>query len=179
MLNAFRLAAVLCFSLALFPQEAAHNQLSGQLADPCVGSANKEERTACWQELARKAQAYLADDPCPNASTDMARTNCWLDLANQANDRLASYYQTLQKTIKAHRAEQPQDFKIYDDRNLEKLTAAQIAWSRYRDAQCTAAEQRYAGGTIAPSIRAGCERDLADRRIEELHQTYASYLVAP
>lgn len=180
MLNAFRLAAaVLLFSLVAPSQQPTDNKPSFTSAYPCASALNNTDRTACWQDLARKAKAYLAGDPCSSTTTDMARTNCWLDLATQANARLAAYYQKVQKAIKTHTARQPADFRGNDERALANLRAAQLAWSRYRDSQCAAAEQRYEGGTIAPSIRAGCERDLAEQRIEELHQTYAIYLVNP
>jgi len=180
MLNAFRLAAaVLLFSLALFSQQRDENKLSAPCAYPCAKVANKTERTACWQDLARKAKAYLAGDPCSNATTDMARTNCWLDIASQTNIRLAAYYQKVEKAIKTHLAQQPPSFQGYDERALEKLKAAQLVWTHYRDSQCAAAEQQNEGGTIAPSIHAVCERDLAEQRMEELHQTYARYLLTP
>lgn len=180
MLNVLRLvAAAVLLSLAGSPQQPAENKSSLPSTNPCASAANEADRTACWQDLARKAKAYLTGDPCPKATTDMERTNCWLDLATKANARLAAFYQKVQKAIKAHQDQQPPEFRGSDELGLEKLKSTQLAWTRYRDSQCDAVEQRYEGGTIAPSIRAGCQRDLAEQRIEELHQTYASYLVYP
>jgi uncharacterized protein YecT (DUF1311 family) len=180
MLNVFRFAtAILLFSLAVFSQQPSENKPPASSTNPCASAPNKTERTACWQDLARKAKAYLAGDPCPDTTTDMERTNCWLDIATRANARLAANYQTVQKAIKTHMAQQPSDFRASDERALAGLKTAQLAWTRYRDSQCNAAEQRYEGGAIAPSIRAVCERDLAEQRMEELHQTYAMYLVNP
>ena len=180
MLNALRVAAAaLLFSLAGSAQQPVENKTSAASTNPCAAASNDAERTACWQDLARKAKAYLASDPCSKATTDMERTNCWLGIAKKANAGLAAFYQKVQKAIKAHLAQQSPAFQGYDERALEKLRDAQLAWSHYRDSQCDAAEQRNEGGTIAPSIHAVCESDLAEQRMEELHQTYAMYLVNP
>jgi len=113
-------------------------------------------------------------DPCPLATTDEARTNCWEDLANKADAGLNALYRQLQANIHGRMAEDG-TLKEYRERSLEKLKAAQLAWSRYRDAQCDADEQQYEGGTIAPSIRFGCIRELSERRAGELRKTYALY----
>lgn len=114
-------------------------------------------------------------DPCPLATTDMARTNCWEDLANKADASLTGLYRQIQAAIRAKMAKDT-SLKDYRERALEKLKAAQLAWTGYRDAQCDAAEQQYEGGTIAPSIHAGCMKDLSERRADELRKTYAIYL---
>ena len=113
-------------------------------------------------------------DPCPAATTDVARTNCWKDLANQADAGLNALYHQVQAGIRARIAEDGA-VKEFRERSLEKLKAAQLAWTRYRDAQCDADEQQYEGGTIAPSIRFECIKELSERRSEELRRTYALY----
>jgi uncharacterized protein YecT (DUF1311 family) len=113
-------------------------------------------------------------DPCPLATTDQARANCWEEIANKADASLNAVYRQLQAAMRAKIAEEG-SLKEFRERSLEKLNAAQSAWSRYRQAQCDADEQQYEGGTIAPSIRFGCIKELSDRRAEELRKTYALY----
>jgi uncharacterized protein YecT (DUF1311 family) len=66
--------------------------------------------------------------------------------------------------------------KSYQETALQRLKAAQLAWDRYRDAECDAREQQFEGGSIAPSVRSGCVKELSDRRAEDLKKTYAIYL---
>ena len=116
--------------------------------------------------------------PCDAAQTQMEITNCFEDLAQKADARLNALYQKLQKSIRVKMAEDDTTLKGYRSRALEKLKAAELAWVHYRDAQCDAAEQQSEGGTIAPSIHAGCVKDLTELRITELQKTYAIYLLS-
>jgi len=49
-----------------------------------------------------------------------------------------------------------------------KLLEAQRAWIAFRDAQCDAAGERYAGGTMQALATNGCLIELTKRRIEDL-----------
>lgn len=115
-------------------------------------------------------------DPCPAATTDTARTQCWEDLGLKAGANLTALYQKLQKLMRDQIAKEtvPQP-KEHEETAPAKLKAAQLAFARYRDAQCDADEQQYEGGTIAPSIRAGRVKHLSEQRMEELQKTYAIY----
>lgn len=57
-----------------------------------------------------------------------------------------------------------------DDRR--RLMAAQESWVLYRDAQCTAVYELYAGGTMAATQLEACRRRLAADRVRELRSTY-------
>ena len=114
--------------------------------------------------------------PCSKATTQMEITACWEDLAQKADARLNALYQKLQKAIRAKIAAEQGPLKGYQQRALEKLKAAELAWSHYREIECDAEEQQNEGGTIAPSIHAGCMKELADRRTDDLQKTYAIYL---
>jgi uncharacterized protein YecT (DUF1311 family) len=127
-----------------------------------------------WPRQTEEKKPTPPADPCPLATTDMARTNCWEDLASKADANLTAVYRQLQASMRAKIAEDG-SLKEYRERALEKLKAAQVAWTRYRDAQCDADEQQYEGGTIAASIRSGCVKELSERRAEELRKTYAMY----
>lgn len=127
-----------------------------------------------WSRQTEQKKPTPPSDPCPLATTDEARTNCWEDLATKADANLNAVYHQLQASMRAQIGEDG-NLKEFRERSLEKLKAAQLAWSRYRDAQCDADEQQYEGGTIAPSIKFGCLKELSDRRAEELRKTYALY----
>ena len=50
-----------------------------------------------------------------------------------------------------------------------KLIAAQEAWIKYRESQCRAVEEWYAGGTLQDALYSDCLRSLSEKRIEELN----------
>ena len=127
-----------------------------------------------WSQQTEQKKLAPPPDPCPLATTDEARTNCWEDLASKAEANLNTVFRQLQANIRAKITED-RTLKEFRERSLEKLKTAQLAWTKYRDAQCDADEQQYEGGTIAPSIRFGCIRDLSERRADELRKTYALY----
>ena len=116
-------------------------------------------------------------DPCDSAQTQMEISNCQDTQARKSEVKLAGLYRQIQKAAQARMAEREGVLKSHEATVLEKLKTAQLAWTHYRDAQCDAAEQQFEGGTIAPSVGAGCRRTLAEQRIKELHDTYASYLL--
>ena len=49
-----------------------------------------------------------------------------------------------------------------------RLVTAQLAWIRFRDAECAVAAGRFEGGTIAPMIYAGCVDRLTQQRTQDL-----------
>src|SRR5215469_6779588 len=132
--------------------------------------------TAALSQQPDNKKATRPPGPCDAAQTQMEITNCWEDLAQKADGRLNILYQRIQKAIQAKAAQDDVALKGYRGRALTKLKAAELAWVHYRDAQCDAAEQQNEGGTIAPSIHAGCVKDLSDQRTDELQKTYAIYL---
>lgn len=52
----------------------------------------------------------------------------------------------------------------------QKLIAAQLAWVKFRDTNCEFERSKYEGGSIAPSIYAGCLENLTKLRTQELQQ---------
>jgi uncharacterized protein YecT (DUF1311 family) len=127
------------------------------------------------QELSDKKPAP-PPDPCPASTTEMERTQCWEQLAAKAQADLTALYRQLEGRIRARIAkEQQSQLKTYRETVLQKLKAAQLAWSRYRDGECDAREQQFEGGTIAPSVHAGCVKELSERRMADLQKTYAIY----
>ncbi len=131
---------------------------------------------AAWpQELSDK-KAVPPADPCPASATQTERTQCWDQLAAKAQADLTVLYRKLQGLMRAKIAKEQSPLKSYQETALQRLKAAQLAWDRYRDAECDAREQQFEGGSIAPSVRSGCVKELSDRRAEDLKKTYAIYL---
>ena len=72
-----------------------------------------------------------------------------------------------------------QEFEVADKRlndayrKLERspeLVAAEKAWIAFRDAECKYQAKPYEGGSIQPTIYAGCLQSLTEDRIKQLEQ---------
>jgi uncharacterized protein YecT (DUF1311 family) len=98
-----------------------------------------------------------------------------MDRAKQAAARLDADYCSIQKALRADlgKGKAP---KWDDSAILTELQKTQATWTRYRDLQCEAETTPYAGGTITISIKAVCEREKAEARLKELHDTYGHYV---
>jgi uncharacterized protein YecT (DUF1311 family) len=59
--------------------------------------------------------------------------------------------------------------------DAERLRKAQRAWLVYRDAECDAEMELYAGGSIAPQIRLNCELTVTRLRIREIETAYENH----
>ncbi len=132
---------------------------------------------AAWPQQVTDKKKTAPPDPCPGAQSQMDITSCWEDLAKKADAHLNVVYQKVQKAIRAKIVQEEGPLKGYRERALEKLKAAELAWIHYREVECDAVEQQNEGGSIAPSIHAGCMKELADRRADDLQKTYAIYLL--
>ena len=49
-----------------------------------------------------------------------------------------------------------------------RLVTAQLAWMKFRDAECAVAAGRYEGGSMAPMAYAGCVDRLTQQRTQDL-----------
>jgi uncharacterized protein YecT (DUF1311 family) len=116
-------------------------------------------------------------DPCQKATTEIERTNCWDELANKAEAQLTATYSKVLKAVNARiTSEKVAALKSHEQGVLANLRSSQLAWKKYRGANCDANAQIYEGGTIEPQIRSGCMKELAERRAADLQKTYAMYL---
>jgi uncharacterized protein YecT (DUF1311 family) len=181
----FFVAAILFSSAALAwssnPQSSDANpsQKSDQksASNPCAFATTDEARTACWKDLARRADFFLNPEPCETSAqrSDEDRDNCKIDRADKAAARVDAYYRSIQKALRADLAKGKA--ASWDDAALlTELQSIQRTWTTYRDAQCEAETKPYDGGTVTFSIRAGCKRTKSDQRLEELEITYGRYL---
>ncbi len=116
-------------------------------------------------------------DPCAKATTDMERTSCWAGLTQKAEAQLNDVYSRIQKSLRAQIAAEPVALlKTQKQNMLDNLRTVQLAWSRYRKAQCDADAAEYAGGIVEPQVRAGCMKEMAEQRSADLEKHFARFL---
>ncbi|MEH1865642.1 MAG: lysozyme inhibitor LprI family protein [Nostoc sp.] len=93
---------------------------------------------------------------CNNPQTQAAINECAKLSYQNADRKLNRAYQQLLPTLEKSRK--------------QKLIAAQLAWVKFRDTNCEFERSKYEGGTIAPSIYAGCLENLTKLRTQELQE---------
>ncbi|WP_274425637.1 lysozyme inhibitor LprI family protein [Chelativorans sp. YIM 93263] len=98
----------------------------------------------------------MADENCADAQDQATLNECAYDAYNTADERLNAEYKAVMKRLGD------------DDATKSSLIAAQRAWIAYRDAECKFQASGVEGGSIYPTIRAFCLRQLTDARTQDL-----------
>ena len=93
-------------------------------------------------------------DPCANAQTQLEMNMCWGNQYKVADAELNAAYREFAAKLNAEETAQ--------------LKAAQLAWIKFRDANCEFVADAYKGGTIRPMIAAMCLADVTSARTSEL-----------
>ncbi|WP_375512373.1 lysozyme inhibitor LprI family protein [uncultured Nostoc sp.] len=93
---------------------------------------------------------------CNNPQTQIAINECTKLSYQNADKKLNQLYQQLLPTLETSRK--------------QKLTAAQLAWVKFRDTNCEFERSRYEGGSTAPSIYFGCLENTTKLRTQELQE---------
>jgi uncharacterized protein YecT (DUF1311 family) len=127
-----------------------------------IAVAAQQDGTApVAQDSGQVAQSKdSADTVCNAANTQIEINQCYGDAYQKADKDLNRLYSRVTKKQNAA--------------GLARLQLAQRAWLKYRDAHCAAAAAIYRGGSIQPSIRAGCLSRITRTRIDELQHVYAT-----
>ena len=94
------------------------------------------------------------DDPCANAQSQLEMNMCWGNQYKAADAKLNAVYREFTSKLSAEEAAQ--------------LKAAQLAWIKFRDANCEFVADAYKGGSIRPMIAAMCLADVTSARTSEL-----------
>ena len=94
------------------------------------------------------------DDPCANAQTQLEMNMCWGNQYKAADTQLNTAYREFASKLSPEETAQ--------------LKAAQLAWIKFRDANCEFVADAYKGGTIRPMIAAMCLADVTTARTAEL-----------
>ena len=99
------------------------------------------------------------DSPCPNAVTTIDLRSCFEKAREAADAELNTLYKQVRGKL--------------DGEDEKRLVAAQRLWIQYRDANCTAERELYAGGTAAGPVYLACMEAMTRARTKELRVTYA------
>src|SRR5690349_4989297 len=100
------------------------------------------------------SQNQKEKDPCAEAQSQAEMNMCWGKEYKAADAKLNKTYQ---------------DFisKLEESEKVQ-LKNAQLAWLKYRDANCEFVADQYKGGTMRPMILAICLADVTNARVNEL-----------
>ena len=98
------------------------------------------------------------DSPCADVVVTVDLARCLVKARDAADVQLNAVYTDLRGKLAA--ADQ------------QRLTATQRLWIQYRDANCTAERELYAGGTAAPPAYLACLEAMTRARTKELKITY-------
>jgi uncharacterized protein YecT (DUF1311 family) len=93
-------------------------------------------------------------DPCAGAQSQGEMNICWGKEYKAADAQLNVAYRDFTAKLSAEEAAQ--------------LKAAQLAWIKFRDANCEFVADQYKGGSIRPMIVAMCLADVTTARTSEL-----------
>lgn len=100
------------------------------------------------------AQDQKKPDPCAAAQTQTEMNICWGKEYKAADAQLNAAYREFTSKLNPEETAQ--------------LKATQLAWLKYRDANCEFVADQYKGGTIRPMIAAICLADVTNARTSEL-----------
>jgi uncharacterized protein YecT (DUF1311 family) len=124
----------------------------------CAGAARAQEKS---KPVAQEPPAATQDDvdsedPCPGSNTQFELNQCAARARDKADAELNKVYRELIKdTGTTERA---------------KLRAAQLAWLKFRDAQCDYESVGNKGGSIYPMVSSFCQAKLTTARTKQLQE---------
>jgi len=100
------------------------------------------------------AQEQKKSDPCADAQTQTEMNICWGKEYKAADAQLNVVYREFTSKLSPEETAQ--------------LKAAQLAWLKFRDANCEFVADQYKGGTMRPMIAGMCLADVTNARTSEL-----------
>jgi uncharacterized protein YecT (DUF1311 family) len=103
------------------------------------------------------------DAPCQGPSSNAEQTQCFFSASRNADADMNQTYKQVRKVLGAE--EQIQ------------LQSAQRLWLQFRNANCAAERDLYAGGTAAPMVYAACIEADTRQRTAELNTMYGWCLI--
>jgi uncharacterized protein YecT (DUF1311 family) len=99
------------------------------------------------------------DSPCAGIGMTAELTDCLSKAKKKADAELNALYTNLRKRL--------------DSSDKQRSTDTERLWVKYRDANCSAEEALYEGGTARYPAYYGCLEAMTRARIKELNTTYA------
>lgn len=98
--------------------------------------------------------------PCNKPSTTVDEYNCFARSYKEADANLNNYYSQVVNVLHAR----PSD--------LARLRTAELAWIKFRDADCAAEKGLYGNGTGGPVTYMACMTAQTRTRTKDLHTIY-------
>jgi uncharacterized protein YecT (DUF1311 family) len=108
--------------------------------------------------LSCSAQAQKKQDPCEKAQSTAEMRDCVGREYREADAELNKVYQQVMSQLE-------------DEGHKAALKEAQLAWIKYRDANCEFESYLNRGGTIYPVVYEGCRAAMTVSRTKELQET--------
>jgi uncharacterized protein YecT (DUF1311 family) len=93
-------------------------------------------------------------DPCADAQSQLEMNMCWGKQYKAADAQLNAAYREFSSKLNSEETAQ--------------LKTAQLAWIKFRDANCEFVADQYKGGSMRPMIAAMCLADVTNARTSEL-----------
>lgn len=98
------------------------------------------------------------DGPCQEPASGAEETTCFYDAFNKSDADLNQFYRRVQTVVGGE--------------ELAKLKVAQRLWIQFRDANCSAEQELYSGGSAASMVKFACLEAVTRHRTEELNVMY-------
>ena len=154
-----------CLSLGAVAQVGARTSSAVTLSAEVQRDQELHTRSL---RIVQSEQARAKQPLCPKATTTLAINECY---SAELGITDANYLRLVRALGALLRSGE-------DDKNMTSPTAipfdiAEAAWHNYRDLECKAAGDEYAGGTIRPSIEMGCRLTITRHHIDELWDVYS------
>lgn len=100
---------------------------------------------------------FAAAQNCDDPQTQSEMNACAGQMLEEADAALNATYAEVRERLQ------------YDEEGRDLLVKAQRAWIAYRDAECEMRSMGVAGGSIYPTIHAGCLTDLTEQRTADFN----------
>jgi uncharacterized protein YecT (DUF1311 family) len=97
----------------------------------------------------------VAQADCSNPLTQSQMNSCAARSAQESDKKLNQAYQQLKSSLS-------------DKQQKQRLTEAQLAWLKFRDAHCAFERGVYSGGSIAPTIYYSCLSEVTQQRTKQI-----------
>jgi uncharacterized protein YecT (DUF1311 family) len=98
------------------------------------------------------------DGPCQASASGAEATACFDSAFKKSDAELNQFYRRVQTAV--------------DGDELARLKTAQRLWIQFRDANCSAESELYAGGSARPMLELACLEAVTRHRSEELSVMY-------
>jgi uncharacterized protein YecT (DUF1311 family) len=98
------------------------------------------------------------DAPCQSPASNAEMTSCFIQTSKAADERLNKTYSRIREVLSPD--------EQHDLQNAQRL------WLKFRDTNCSAERNLYAGGSAGPTVYAACIEADARKRTSDLKMMY-------